>query len=343
MTNQDNHRAFHHTMDECPIAEVPNVPLWSENFALMGSDSRNRIMVYFNFGRWWQDPEIWREIFIVALPDNEILYAKNYGHSRMSNGVSPSLSWLEVSQSPGSFNLGFKGPVRQCSLKELVDKGSSDGPARLCTLDLYFHSDLPVWNMHSHQGSDGDNESIAGSLHIEQSGYAQGHLEYAGKHWALTDVFCNRDHSRGVREIGPYHRHNWIQGGFPDGTGFNLYAMETFGAEGLVLSKASITRNGKRYPATISHTQMIGGPGDIGSKHRIVLDTKFGIMEIHVVEVFTTIPMSVTNPYDVQAGLIHSVPAAMIFEEAVIIEWEGQHGTGICERGVASKPIAFNG
>lgn len=66
-------------MDDYPLAVIPTVPMWSENYAYMVNDRDSGLAIVALLGRWTQDPTVWREFLVIGLPGDRIVYHKAFG------------------------------------------------------------------------------------------------------------------------------------------------------------------------------------------------------------------------------------------------------------------------
>ena len=323
--------------DEFPIKEIPTTPWWSENFAAMYSSPSERVAVFYSIGRWHSDTSIWRELIMVSLPDGRVAYSKGFARNGTPTGPGGPLTRYEILEPGAKVRLSFDGPMSDASLKDLIAHGARGETSKLCKLDLRFDSAAPVWNM---KGDSKEAGSVAGSIHIDHIGKANGTIEYEGRTYRFTDGYTARDHSRGAREVSQYGGHNWINGVFPDGRAFYLYAMKSQGSNTIGMSNAAVAQDGKLYPAELLKTEFISSLDSIGKTHRLTLKSELGTMEIEIVEVLNSFVSSMVCPYDTVPGATHHRKAAHIVDESVRMRWNGQEAYGWSERGYADGPLA---
>lgn len=323
-------------IDEYPIKQIPDTPLWSENFALAAVDGTRRASVFYSIGRWYADPTIWRENIVVALPDGRILAARHYGRNASPIGPGASFSKFEVIRPAREFKLTYAGPVWESTAERMLAQGLPEAPAGLCSLNLTFQGTDPVWNM---RGDSAEASTMAGGLHIEQIGQSNAEIVYRGEAWRLEECYTIRDHSRGVRDPTSFKKHSWLNGDFPGQRSFFVYAMQFQGGDSIGMTNAVILEEGKFHPATVTHVEFISGAGDMRKPHSLILDSGLGRMDILFAEVITCIPMSFVNPFDPLPGRVADRPAVIMFDEAVRLEWNGVQGIGWSERGVAPSPF----
>jgi hypothetical protein len=322
--------------DEFPIKEIPDTPQWSENFAAMFANPATRVAAYYSIGRWHSDPTIWRESIMVSLPDQRVLFSRGYGRNGTSTGPGGSLSRYEILEPGNKMRLTFDGPMSEAACQDLIDNGVRMGTMQRCKLDLRFDSAAPVWNM---KGDSVEAAKMAGSMHIDHIGKVNGTIDYGGKTYTFTDGYGIRDHSRGVRDVSQYGGHNWLNGIFPGGRAFYVYAMKSQGSSTLGMSNAAVAQGDRLYPARLLHTEFISSTKDAGRTHKFVLGSELGEMEIEFAEVLNIFPAAMVSPYDVCAGSIKHRKAAFMLDEAVRMKWDGKEGFGWSERGFASEPL----
>ncbi len=323
-------------IDEFPIEQIPGTPLWSENYALIAADGRQRASIFYSIGRWYADPSIWRENLVMALPGARLLFARNYGRSDSTTGPSGAFSRFDVIVPAHRLRLRYAGPLWESTLERLLEEGMPEAPSGLGSLDLMFEGSTPVWNM---RGDSAEASSMAGGLHIEQVGTAHGTFDFQNRKLAFEDCYSIRDHSRGVRDPSPFKKHAWINGDFPGRRSFFVYAMQLQGSDSIGMANAVIVESGEFHAAQVAHLEFIAGAGDARKLHSLVLDSKLGRMEVKVTEVLTSMPVSFVKPFDAFPGAARGRPSVIMFDEAVKFEWNGVHGLGWSERGVATEPL----
>lgn len=324
------------SLDEFPIKIFPDTPQWSENYALMFGDLLTRTAVYYSIGRNLDDLTIWRELISVVLPDNRIIFAKNYGRGADELGPGGALTKLDVLEVGRRLRLRFSGPVTVSSNTELIERGYREGPRQHATIDLHFAGRTPVWNM---KGDSREAGTIAGSMHMEQMGYADGSIEIGGEVFRLNRGYSVRDHSRGVRDVSQYRMHAWINGSFASGRAFALYVMQLQDAPGIGMTNAVVFDHDQQYPATIESTDLLDDTDDPARRHHVVLKSALGRMDIRVAEIVTSFPNSMVLPYDMCPGRLHHRVSGFMLDQLVHLECDGQRGIGWTERGLARHAL----
>lgn len=324
------------SLDEFPIKVFPSTPQWSENYALMFGDPQSRTAVYYSIGRNLADLTIWRELISVVLPNGRIIFAKNYGRGADENGPGGALTKLDVLEIGRRLRLSFSGPVTVSNDAELNERGYREGPKQHATIDLHFAGRTPVWNM---KGDSREAGTIAGSMHMEQMGFVDGSIDIDGQSFRLSRAYGVRDHSRGIRDVSQYRMHAWINGVFDDGRAFALYLMQMQDSPAIGMSNAVVFHHDQQYPATVESTDLLDDTDDPAKRHRVVLGSALGRMEIRVTEIVTSFPNSMVVPYDMCPGRLHHQRSAYMLDQLVHLDCEGQHGIGWTERGLARQSL----
>ena len=323
--------------DDYPIAQVPSDPFWTENYALTCNDAVNGIGLMAFLGRWCGDPELWREVVTIALPGDRIICIKNYGRAATATVASASMLKVEIVKPGEQIRLHYDGLASEQGRDDLMTRGLQPAQSQRCRFDITWTGVAPVWNMSGHAGK---STEIAGKLHIEQVGHGDGFIEFGGKRYEIRNAFTNRDHSRGVRVLDRFRRSCWVQGYFAgDDIGFNVFAVEMFGHDGLAMSNASVTQHGRRYEATVRSAEMIKGAEDARHAFNVVITSELGEMALRNIATLTSAPLSAVSPWDVHHGVLPGVPSIRIYEEAVRWAWNDKQGLGWSERCFTPEPI----
>jgi hypothetical protein len=231
-------------MDETPIAVVPAVDSWTENFALAGFDPRSGIDIFLHIGRWLKNTAMWRELVTIALPDGSVIAHRGIGNARADvlgpGGANLSVRVLKPYR---RLSWSFAGAARRVQSEELLNGILTQGPMENVEFDLEFASPLPVWDL----GHVGENTEFMGRGHIEQLGKITGTLKF-GPETFHVDTWGNRDHSRGPRIVDDMKRHIWMHGTFGEDLGFLCYDAETF-KSGIAYSEACVYDHGQLHKA----------------------------------------------------------------------------------------------
>ncbi|WP_156842894.1 hypothetical protein [Novosphingobium aquimarinum] len=327
-------------MEDNPLEVIPDLSLWSENYAYMITDSSQGFACFLLMGRWIPDPTVWREFLMVQMPDGRMLHHKSWGRATSRNVVSAALARIELDGDAGC-RIFFDGPIAETSREVLLKQGTRNQSLGRLTLDLSISSEVPVWNMSGHASS---AEEIAGKMHIEQVGVASGTVTFGDETVQVNNAFMQRDHSRGVRDVTKFYRHCWAQGSFPErDLTFNLYSMLVFGRENEPMMNASVTQAGKRYPATIIEIAYMDSRADAMKPYSITLACELGNMTFRIVDFVASFPTAFVSPWDIVAGVFPEEHSVTGVEEAVVWEWEGLRGEGWSERSFTDQAFDKQG
>ena len=319
--------------NEYPLKNKPDTPLWSENFAMVFNDSVNKVSALFGIGTWYLDTSVWRENFAVTLPDGQVLVGRQFGRNTRDGGdnvVSAAFLQYGIVDAEKKVRLVYDGPVWSYRIEELLNQGAIGGKAQRLKLTLDFDAITPLWDMHA--GHKTDKTGLAGSMHTEQLGRCNGVLKINDTEIVIRDAFSNRDHSRGSRDIGNYRNHCWIQGTFASGRSFQIYVIRMHHIDGIAMSNAMVTQDGVQYPATVEKIEFVESADDRRKPHTMVLKSALGEMTLRATNLNATIPVVTTSPFNLTIGIVKEQHALM-FDEPMTVEWNGETGYGWSERG----------
>jgi len=320
---------------EYPLEMRPHTALWSENFALVFTDPVSRVSTMYSVGTWYHDTSVWRENLAVALPNGRLLASRNFGRNTAGATVSASLSRYEIIEVEKKVRLSYSGPTWSYTFEDLLRYGANAGKTERLELDVFFEATAPMWDMHS--GDAADPTGLAGTLHTEQLGRCNGTLHLDDFEISIRDAYSCRDHSRGTRDVTNYRNHCWINGSFSGTRAFQLYTFKMHHIKGTALTLATVVHDRVHFPATIERIEYVNHPEEFGLLHTFLLRSALGDMNIAITEVLATIPESMTSPYNDIIGIVRD-PHALLFEEPVRMEWNGETGFGWCERGYMREP-----
>lgn len=325
------------TASEYPVIEVPDTPTWTENYAFTCTDPATGIGLLAFLGRLSNDPGLWREVVVIALPGERMLCMKNYGRAATAEVASASLFRVEVVRPGQTIRIVYDGPAFEQPRVDLLKFGLQPGLAQRCKFELLLDGIAPVWNV---GGNTGDSNEIAGVAHIEQVGRGDGYVEFGSERFELRNAVTSRAHRSGARNADNFRRHCWANGYFEDDDiTFGMNAVELYGVDGVAVSNASVTKAGCRYPAEVKEIELVQGYADGCRPFTMVIASELGEMVLNKSATITSTPISMVSPWDVYIGAIHGVPSGMTFAEAVRWEWQGKLGTGWSERCFVHEPF----
>ena len=140
--------------------------------------------------------------------------------------------------------------------------------------------------------------------------------------------------------MGHFGAHAWVNGAFPGGRAFYVYAMRLQGHQDIGMSNAAVAQDDQLYPATVLHVDLMSAREDCGRPHRIVLRSELGEMEIKVTDTLNSFPYSMVEPFDTTVGRVaHARPYASLYDEFARVRWGDLQGMGWTERGLAPQPL----
>lgn len=321
--------------DELPVAELPDIPHWSENYCYEGYDKKANVGFWLHLGRWPRDPNLWREQLWVYLPDGTFTIMRGFGSHPVKNGPGGALMKLQCEE-PGRWRLMFKGPTRVTTperLKEKPDSYLSDGPYAAVDFDVEFVETQPVW----HFGDVLKDENWA-QFHYEQHGRLKGTIRFqkAGGEWQTftMDGPGYRDHSRGPRELSTFGGNYWLHGQFPNGRAFSLMHVwrNVDGERVPAFSKAVVYQDGKIYDATFGDLPLVTDRENPSTEYQLVLKSELDTMVIDA-KIERSVSQSADSfmdSFDGISGPAHGV--LWVYEEATSFVWNGITGSGHSER-----------
>jgi hypothetical protein len=318
-------RAGLETADELPIVQIPEIPLWSENYCFDGFDPVAGIGFWLHIGRSSQHPRLWREQVCFMLPNEECLVCKSYGQTPVVDGVGANGLSFTCIEPFEHWNLKHFGVVRRITRAELSRGPLIDDHDELLEVDLTFASHTPVWNIGAKA-----NEQIWCTAHYEQSGVAMGTLRIGGRTYDLR-ASAYRDHSRGPRDLTPMGQHAWIHGSFSDGRAFGMFEMRVRGTADRNLSEGFVYADGRMYDAKVVSVPLLEFEDVVDQPYRLILAGEFGRYEI-AGEPQLTLPQSFGPPNEIFVGVARGKASHETFQQSTRFTLDGVTGFGHTER-----------
>ena len=330
-----NHTTFPGLDDERPLSQLPDMAHWSENYCFEGYDPDADIGFWLHLGRWPRNPEIWREMLWLYLPDGRYTSMRGFGACPVPNGPGGALMTLHCDE-PGIWQLRFSGPTRMGHSDLMLAPPRnylSDGPFAAIDFDIEFVATQPAW----HFGDVLQEENWC-HFHYEQHGALKGTIGYQppGQEWQRwsMDGHGYRDHSRGPRELSTFGGNYWIHGQFPNGRAFSLMQVWKIeqGERVPAFSQAMVYQDGNMYPAEFSGVPYIEDPHNPSSTYRLRLTSELDTMAIdaRVVRTVTQSGDTYMDTFDGIAGPENGV--LFCYEQATEFSWDGILGSGHTER-----------
>lgn len=326
-------------MEDYPIAAIPDVPNWSENFAFVCFDPKAGIGFFTHIGRWRRDLALWREIVAVALPDGTVLVHRGIGNAFATpEGPGGSNFSVHVDKPGERFALSFLGAARRVAEEVLFEGPLRDGPHFRLQFDVTFEGAAPPWDL----SAAGHKTDFVGAGHVEQFGRFTGTIRLDGESWRI-DTIGNRDHSRGPRVFDSNIRHSWLHGVLDDGTMFQLYEAEIAGREGVAYAEANVVIGGIARKATATiHDKLpfTENRGLVKRPVRISIAYEGGGLDLTATDYVRTISIQSTSPNDMYLGRRQEDEAqnTTVVEQGVLYRSvDGRNGFGHMERLVPGK------
>jgi len=311
--------------DEMPIATIPDVPLWSENYCFDGYDPDAGVGFWLHVGRCSQDPRLWREQVYVTLRDDTHLVRKTYGRVPVDGGAGAAALSFTCLEPFKTWRVQHFGVVRRVTAEELLAGPLADGHDELLEFDLTFNATSPIWNI----GAKSANQ-IWCTAHYEQVGCCNGILRRDGR---SLQVRANsyRDHSRGPRELSKMDQHAWIHGSFPDGRAFGMFLFRTIDAPERNLSEAFVYEGGRMHEAQVLSAPLFRSESDVGRPYVLELGGEFGRWRLSG-QPELGVPQSFGPPNELFIGVAHGLASHLTYQESTRFSLDGATGFGHTER-----------
>jgi len=327
-------------MEELPIAIIPDVTNWSENFAFAGFDPDAGIELFCHIGRWRRDLNLWREVVSIALPDGSILVHRGIGDARATpRGPGGSNLQIEIiDPDRASMEVRFYGSARRVPEAELFERNLEESPHYRLRFNLSYVGVAPKWDL----SKVGHQSEFMGAGHVEQMGRLSGVIELGERRFNY-DTLINRDHSRGPRVFDSNIRHSWLQGYLNDGLMFQLYEAEVTGKVGPAYSEANVVENGVPCDAKVTILDKLPFNNNrdlIRAPVRIHFEYSNKSLEVTATEFVRTISMQSTSPNDMYLGRrqVDDAQNTTVVEQGVRYRSaDGRTGYGHMERLVPGK------
>ena len=325
------------TIDEFPVELANQPPDLSENYALVGGDPAAGLSIFCSIGRWYANRDIWRQLWFVVLPDNRVIFSRQYGRGNCAKGPNTGLGGINIIRPGQQLHFHYDGPAWESDTNSLASEGVRPSPPKHCIIAMEFSSSQPVWDMH---GGHSDAASIAGRMHYEQLGRLNGSVTYNNTSYSLSNGFANRDHSRGARDVSRYCHHIWASATFDNGDSFQLYAMQSNGSASYDMQQATFIRAGKHYAADIECLSIDGNQPTQRRPSTIKLNCELGLFTITLTRLLSQVPVSFSSPFDMMAGVVPEQTCAVCLDGLMQYDLNGSPGIGWCEIGTATGSLA---
>jgi hypothetical protein len=310
------------TEDEFPAREIPDVPLWSENYCYAAYDGTADVGVWTHLGRAAFDPTLWRELAFIYLPGGRMLLSKGWG--RHSSERGPGAAALEfICKEPwNEWRMRFDGAAIPADRKRLEGSLLTDDVHVAAGIDLRWEGFSPIWEMGEEM-----RKQTWGHLHYEQLCKVTGTVRDGDTEIAL-DGYGVRDHTRGPRDFAPVTKECWVHGVFPSGRAFLLIDVDT----GERLSRAMvIDEGGVMHDAQVESPPLLDTREDADNGYALDLTWDGGSARVEA-EMVRNFAGGFGVPNEVLLGYDPEQTTHAFFEGWARFAWDGEIAYGLTER-----------
>jgi hypothetical protein len=317
--------------EEYPIGEIPDVPIWSENFWFVAYDVAARVGVWTHCGRSSWDPTVWRETVMVYLPDGEFLVTKNFGRHQTDSGPRASSLHFEMIEPWNRGTTLFDGAVVRVTREQANSRTVGEGVHFGLRMRLDWTALGPVWLM----GHEETEDQTWGNTRYEQFCAVAGTIEFEDQGVEFRGTAL-RDHTRGPRDLTPLRRHSCFNCFFPEsGRAFHALLVDVDGVE--PLRGAAVLENGKLIPAEIVHdTSLLQSFEQGDDPFEIVLSWPGGSARIEG-GLLQNFPLAWGGHNEFVMGFDPVISYAVMFEGFSRYRWNGEEAYGLTERSLRHR------
>lgn len=311
---------------ERPLAQVPDIPHWLENFAWDAYDPKARIAVWVHCGRWFRDPTLWREFVLVVIEGREYFGHRAFGRIDEPDVLGAGALRLTC-ETPGEhWRMRYAGAARLGRLAPDDCPPPADVEAHLLRFDLDWQAAGPLVDF-GH-----GTEPGAAASHYEQGGTMRGTIAIDGRTIAF-DGRSFRDHTRGPRMLEPHFgRHIWIHGTFPSGRTLSSLAVQHPSGQ-VVLNDLFATAADGTVEKYAFVDPPFHSPQDVPTREYVLRGaSEDGRKTLRVVakpEFFFAI--SLAPPMDLILGHVRQPGLWRMFEMPTHLAWDGEETWGHTE------------
>jgi len=310
---------------ELPIRNIPNVPLWCENYWFVTYDPVKKLGVWIHLGRMAFDPTLWHEMTVVYLPDGDFLVSKGYGRHLAPNGLCPATLSCECVDPWNRWTTRFDGAAVRTTRAQLDTSFAPDGIHLPVKVDLDWTGFSPVWML----PQESLKEQSWGGLHYQQLCNVKGTVSHSGTVVEFNGTAI-RDHTRGARDFFPVNNHACLNCAFPSGRGFITLDVTVNGQR---LNKAAVIIDGKIHEATVAQHALLSSPTDTDKPYEFELAWDTGTAKIRA-EMLHNMPYGMVAENEISLGYDPKVSYTPMYEGFSRFEWDGEIGYGLTERSV---------
>ncbi|HKY92671.1 MAG TPA: hypothetical protein VJM11_16600 [Nevskiaceae bacterium] len=311
-------------IQERPLARVPDVPHWLENFAWDAFDPVARVAVWVHCGRWFRDPTVWREFVLVVKDGREYFGRRAFGRLDDPHVLGAAGLRLTCETPRQRWRLRYHGAaVRGAIAPDAAPPADVD--ARLLSFDLDWEAAGPLVDF-GH-----GTEPGAAASHYEQGGTLRGTVSIDGETIAF-DGRSFRDHTRGPRTLEPHFgRHLWIHGTFPSGRTLSSLAVETPDGR-MALNDLFVTG----HDGALARYAFVDPPfrasGDDPTRPYVLrgVDAGGAQLRVEAAPAFW-FPIGLAPPMDLLLGHPRQAGLWRMFEMPTRLAWDGEQAWGHTE------------
>ena len=318
--------------EEYPIRELPDVPIWSENFWFVAYDPGNRLGVWTHCGRSSWDPTVWRETVMVYLPDGDFLITKGFGRHQTESGPRASSLHFEMIEPWNRGATRFDGAVIRVSRDQADGGAVGEGVHFGLRMDLDWRGLGPLWAM----GQTDTEDQTWGNTRYEQFCAVTGTVEFEDQRLDFEGTAL-RDHTRGARDLTPLSRHSCFNCVFPEsGRAFHALLVDIDGSE--PMRRAAVLEDGELVEAEISHdTSLLESREQGDDPFELGLAWPGGSATIEA-ELVGNFPLAWGGFNEFVMGFDPEASYAVMFEGFSKYRWDGEEGYGLTERSLRHRP-----
>jgi len=310
---------------EIPIAELPPVPGWTENYCWDAYDETNQIALWIHNGRWHKDRTLWHEFITMCIGGKTLYSRRNIGRLADPELVGASCLAMRCIQPFESWSWAYHGPALAGPAGIQESTAPFDTTAVLLDFKLAWHAISPMIDF-GH-----GTEPGAQSSHYEQGGRVTGAITVDGQIYHF-DGTSFRDHSRGPRDLnGRFNRHSWIHGVFPSGRVLSSLTVETPSGDLMLADLFALQPGAPARAGRFDHTILLDGISDLLKPFRIIgRDAEEKPVDI-LVEPQFSYGFTNDDPNDLYVGQDPGFPGWRVIEMPSRLTWGDEAAFGNVE------------
>ena len=310
------------------LHQVPDVPLWVENYLSQAYFPAERIGMFLHLGRVSFDQLAWDELALIYLPGDMFLAARGFGYGGETprGPAGPSLTYQCI-EPWRTWRKTFRGPARLVSGDELRSGGVADGLHVKLSFDLTYEAMCPPFELGAM------HEQNWASSHYEQHCSVTGTLSYGDVSVEVAGTGL-RDHSTGVRDLTGLHNHIWCHAEWTDGRAFCLMYLANSDGSGRMNHAVVCDEKGMRPGKLVSAAPLLDSWEQRGDDYTLTLE-----VEDERIELTATLgevgALSIAGPGEIVRGAARGAGCHHWLSEAMTrFSWAGAVGHGLSERSV---------